>query len=197
MKLFKKIIIPAILLLAVIGAAAGYFCYGATLINPDDEQSIISHLSKDKDNPIDILKVEKYKNYATVLYTVPAEIEENPNAIHLDSLVKSKYYSDKYELSAKSGGNQTEEMVLFESFTDEGAENKRICFVANTAVSETKCSVFEVDPVNGAYVNRLDVIDVPENEPYIIVKEYQLESKDNLLMVYDGEIELSVLTEEL
>ena len=197
MKPNKIMLITSVVFIALIGVCiASYFGYGATMINIDSEKSIINHLSRDKNSPIEILKIEKSGNYAAVLYTDPVEIKNNPMAVHLDGLVKSKYYSDKYELSGRNGGNQTEAMVLSSDFLSEENENNHICFIGNAAANESKCSVFEVDTEAACYVNRLDVIDVSKNQPYIIVNEYTLQSNSNLIIVYDGEIELRELTEE-
>ena len=68
--------------------------------------------------------------------------------------------------------------------------------IANVASNETKCSVFEVDSETGIVISKLDVIDVPKGQPYIIVKEYEKKSRDNMLIVYDGDLNLKDLTEE-
>ena len=64
------------------------------------------------------------------------------------------------------------------------------------ASEETKCSIFEADSETGIPIKRLDVIDVLKGQPYIIVKKYQIQSPNNMLIAYDGEIELSLLTGE-
>lgn len=68
--------------------------------------------------------------------------------------------------------------------------------IANVASEETKCSIFEADSETGIPIKRLDVIDVLKGQPYIIVKKYQIQSPNNMLIAYDGEIELSLLTGE-
>ena len=54
----------------------------------------------------------------------------------------------------------------------------------------------EADSETGIPIKRLDVIDVLKGQPYIIVKKYQIQSPNNMLIAYDGEIELSLLTGE-
>ena len=68
--------------------------------------------------------------------------------------------------------------------------------IANVASEETKCSIFEADSETGIPIKRLNVIDVLKGQPYIIVKKYQIQSPNNMLIAYDGEIELSLLTGE-
>ncbi|MCD7797777.1 MAG: hypothetical protein LUG95_09455 [Clostridiales bacterium] len=71
-KVFLKIIlISAISVIAI--AVLAYFAYGSTLLNPSSEKSVINVLSSNKSNPIDILKIEKYKDYVAVLYTDPTD----------------------------------------------------------------------------------------------------------------------------
>ena len=74
--------------------------------------------------------------------------------------------------------------------------NKTVYAIANVASEETKCSIFEADSETGIPIKRLDVIDVLKGQPYIIVKKYQIQSPNNMLIAYDGEIELSLLTGE-
>ena len=57
-------------------------------------------------------------------------------------------------------------------------------------------SIFEADSETSIPIKRLDVIDVLKGQPYIIVKKYQIQSPNNMLIAYDGEIELSLLTGE-
>mgnify|MGYP000836406129 FL=1 len=75
-------------------------------------------------------------------------------------------------------------------------KDTRAFAIANVATEETKCSIFEADSETGIPIKRLDVIDVLKGQPYIIVKKYQIQSPNNMLIAYDGEIELSLLTGE-
>ena len=80
---------------------------------------------------------------------------------------------------------------------NEAEEDGSITYaIANVASDETKCSVFEIDSEYGIPIRRVDVINVPKNNPYIIISNYKMKSKDNMLIVYDGEIELKWLTGE-
>ncbi len=75
-------------------------------------------------------------------------------------------------------------------------KDTRVFAIANVATEETKCSIFEIDPETNQYINRLDIIDVPKNQPYIIVKEYKTKSKNSVLIAYDGIVELEQLNAE-
>ena len=189
----KVIISVVILVIVIIGCIAGYFGYGATMINPDNEKSIINHLSTDKENPIDVLEIKKHKNYVAILYTDPVELGKNKNSSHLVCFIKNKYYSNRYKSTASSGGEQTQSMVHFIPFIDEEKDSCSFCFIANTASEETKCSVFEYDE-NLLPIKKLDELEVPKTS-YIFVKEYELENKYNNILVYDGSIDLEDFTE--
>ncbi len=193
----KKFIAFAILIVLIAVCAAVYFGYGATLINPDDEQSIINNLSEDKDNPIDILVTKKYGDNFLILYTDPIKVAENKNSSCFSTFVKNKYYKNRYNTSSLSSGVGTEIQVDGTELEDVSLKGDTRTFaIANVASEETKCSIFEVDPQTNRYVSRLDVIDVPKNQPYIIVKEYKTQSKDTVLIAYDGIIELEQLNAE-
>lgn len=195
MKLNKKRFIVLPILIALIAAcSAVYFGYGSTMINPDNKKSIINFLSTDKDNPIDILVTKKYGDRFLILYTDPIKVAENKNSSCFSTFVKNKYYKNRYNTSSLSTGDGTEIQVAGTELEDVSSKGDTRTFaIANVASEETKCSIFEVDPETNRYVSRLDVIDVPKNKPYIIVKEYKTQSKDNVLIAYDGIIELEHL----
>ena len=183
MKRNKKRFIIFLIFIVFIGAcAAVYFGYGSTMINPDNEQSIINVLSTDKSNPINILATKKYGDRFLVLYTDPVKVKENEN---------------RYSASSIGTGDGTEIQVEGTELEDASLQKDTRAFaIANVATEETKCSIFEIDPETGQYINRLDIIDVPKNQPYIIVKEYKTKSKNSVLIAYDGIVELEQLNAE-
>ena len=72
----KKISTLIIIVLSIVLIFVfGYVGYGSTMINPDNEQSIINVLSTDKSNPINILATKKYGNRFLVLYTDPVKVK--------------------------------------------------------------------------------------------------------------------------
>lgn len=199
MKTKKKISIIAITSLIVIiaGCIIGYFGYGSTMINPDNEQSIINFLSTDKDKPIEILATKKYEDRFLILYIDPIKVVENKNSYCFSTFVKNKYYRSRYNASSLSTGDGTEIQVSSTELEDMYSEKDTRAFaIANVASEETKCSVFEVNIETFRYESRLDVIDVPQNQPYIIVKEYKLKNKDNIIVAFDGDVSLNHLNAE-
>lgn len=194
MKKFK-IIIPVVLAAVVIGAALGYFGYGATMVNFESESSIKSHLSKDKSRPINILAKKECEDGFLILYTDPVLTEVNANSCCFSYFKRHKFYSNRYVYKGGTAGNQTEATVNGIELNRSAETNNKVTIaVANTATDETKCSVFEFDGETGAPINRLDVIEVPQNEPYIIIKEYTVSSENSMVGAYDGEIDLQELT---
>lgn len=198
MKRNKKRFIIFLIFIVFIGAcAAVYFGYGSTMINPDNEQSIINVLSTDKSNPINILATKKYGNRFLVLYTDPVKVKENENSSCFSTFVKNKFYKNRYSASSIGTGDGTEIQVEGTELEDASLQkDTRVFAIANVATEETKCSIFEADSETGIPIKRLDVIDVLKGQPYIIVKKYQIQSPNNMLIAYDGEIELSLLTGE-
>ena len=198
MKRNKKRFIIFLIFIVFIGACtAVYFGYGSTMINPDNEQSIINVLSTDKSNPINILATKKYGNRFLVLYTDPVKVKENENSSCFSTFVKNKFYKNRYSASSIGTGDGTEIQVEGTELEDASLQKDARTFaIANVATEETKCSIFEADSETGIPIKRLDVIDVLKGQPYIIVKKYQIQSPNNMLIAYDGEIELSLLTGE-
>lgn len=186
-----------ILLVVILISIAGYIAYGSTMINIENEKSIINHLSTDKNNPINILTTQKYADSFLIVYTDPIKTEENENSSCFSCFTRHKFYKNRYKYNGGTTGNQSEIMVSGIELDNEIAQDGTVVYaIANVASEETKCSVFEVDHETGVPISRLDVIDVPKGQPYIIVRDYQIKSKSNMLIVYDGEIELSLLIGE-
>ena len=202
MKFFNKLVLNPknilIILITFLIIAGGviYLGYGATMINPDNEKSIINHLSTDKNKPINILAVKKYGNSFLIVYSDPSETETNKYSSHFSRFVKHKLYPNRYQYCAGSLGNQTQVMVdgmlLYEEKASD--ENKLVYAIANVASDETTCSVFELNE-DLFYIKKLDEIEVPKT-PYILIKEYNLENKQNEIVVHDGSIDLEDFTEE-
>ena len=194
----KKISTLIIIVLSIVLIFVfGYVGYGSTMINPDNEQSIINVLSTDKSNPINILATKKYGNRFLVLYTDPVKVKENENSSCFSTFVKNKFYKNRYSASSIGTGDGTEIQVEGTELEDASLQkDTRVFAIANVATEETKCSIFEADSETGIPIKRLDVIDVLKGQPYIIVKKYQIQSPNNMLIAYDGEIELSLLTGE-
>lgn len=193
----KGLTLLAIILSIVLIFVLGYLGYGSTMMNVKNEKSIINHLSTDKNNPVDILATKEYEDYFLVLYTDPITLKANENSSCFSCFIKHKSYVNRYKYKGGTTGNQTEIMVAGIELNNEIVQDGGAAYaIANVASNETKCSVFEVDSETGIVISKLDVIDVPKGQPYIIVKEYEKKSRDNMLIVYDGDLNLKDLTEE-
>lgn len=187
------IIVLSIVLIFVFG----YVGYGSTMINIENEKSIINHLSSNKNNPINILATQKYGNSFLIVYTDPVKTKENKYSSYFSCFTKHKFYKNRYKYQGGTTGKQTEIMVSGITLDNEIEQNGTVVYaIANVASEETKCSIFETDSETGIPIKRLDVIDVLKGQPYIIVKKYQIQSPNNMLIAYNGEIELSLLTGE-
>lgn len=187
------IIVLSIVLIFVFG----YVGYGSTMINIENEKSIINHLSSNKNNPINILATQKYGNSFLIVYTDLVKTKENKYSSYFSCFTKHKFYKNRYKYQGGTTGKQTEIMVSGITLDNEIEQNGTVVYaIANVASEETKCSIFEADSETGIPIKRLDVIDVLKGQPYIIVKKYQIQSPNNMLIAYDGEIELSLLTGE-
>ena len=187
----KFLIALSVLIVLLASCVAGYIGYGSTMINPDNEESVINYLSTDKNRPINIIETKKYGNYFVILYTNPVKTEENKYSSQMDYFVKHKFYSNRYVYAAGDGGNQTQQMVHSMHINDsEGA----LCFIGNLKSNETKCSVFEFDE-NLDLVKKLDEVEVPQTS-YIILKKYKIESEHDYIGVFDGSVSEEDLTGE-
>ena len=172
----------ALIFIVVAGCIAGYIGYGSTMINPDNEESVINYLSTDKNRPINIIETKKYGNYFVILYTNPVKTEENKYSSQMDYFVKHKFYSNRYVCLGGSGGNQTQQMVHFTHFND--SDGSTLCFIGDLESDETRCSAFELGE-DLDLVRKLDEFEVPKTS-YIIVKQYKLKNERNYVVFYDG-----------
>lgn len=182
MKLKKKrfIVLPILIVLIAVCAAV-YLGYGSTMINPDNENSIINYLSIDKDNPITILAQEKYKNYIGILYTDPSD--ENNNTVHFDYFEKHNLYKNRYQHKGESSGNNGPDNIKL----DMGEKNECYFFIYDQKSDYNKCSVFETE--NGIPIKKLEELDI-KNTAYLITRNYNLENKDNEILLFNGSYSL-------
>lgn len=197
------LIVCIVLIILVAAAAAGYFGYGATLLNPNSDSSIKSVVSKEcygfeeglGNREIEILAKKQYGDYFAVLfYALPADGQGTADA-YFNVYKKHKAYANRYEICHSSGGSGSGdfEMATVCSLIDEDNPSTHVaCFFANTPSSETACSVFEVDTdaFEHPYVRKLEEFTPPQDEPYIIVKEYDLTKAGNSITCQDGSFDL-------
>lgn len=180
----KNKIILCIFLFLILALVIGYFGYGATLINVNDEESINAHIAVDKNKPITILAKEQLDDYIGILYTDP--IDSNDNTTHFVYLKKHKLYSNRYVVLGGAKGN-TGSVDCSKAYED-GAK-KPVFFIYGNGNSKSVCSVFEVDSYTLEPINKLEEINTPENA-FIIAKDYELENSENQVFVYDDSLSI-------
>lgn len=159
----------------LIGLVSAYFIYGSTLLNGYSEETIIKELSEDTDNPIEILAMQKYEDHLGILYKDP--MAEDPlNGTNAEDYaffahyIKHRLYKNRYYYKGGSpGGNVT--CPLTSALVEDVLQVP--CFVYDIGRGESRCVVYEADAM-GNTVRKLDEFEVPANEPYIILKEYEL-----------------------
>lgn len=181
MNVFKNKIV--LTLLCIVGVVAvgliGYFAYGSTMININNEKSINSLLATDKDQPITILAKDEYKNCAGVFYTDPIDVDDGKT--HFAYFIKNPFYTNRYSIKGGGGGTN-----IIDCNQVQNEDNELIFFIYSSADKESKCSVFEMGP-DLLTIRKLEEIDTPKG-PFIMVKEYDLESNDNQISVYNGSL---------
>ena len=122
------------------------------------------------DNPIKILTMAQYENHLAILYKDPKDDDPYNDYAHFDHYIKQSLYKNRYKYKGGSpGGNITCPSVW--SLTE--YELKVPYFIYDIGRDENKCIVYEEDAM-GNTVRKLDEFDVPQNEPYIVLKEYEL-----------------------
>ncbi len=176
-----------VLITVIIVCIAGYFGYGATMINPDDEQYISDFLSADKDNPITILDFEKYGDYAGVLYTDP--VDKNSDIVHFTYMIRHNLYKNRYKIKGGGKGN------TYEADSAKASDDGSVFFIYSRATEADKISVFEFNILTGELIKKLDEFEVPETS-YVITKSYELE--DTLyddIMVFNGSLSVDDASE--
>lgn len=153
----------------LIGLISAYFIYGSTLLNGYSEETIIKELSEDTDNPIEILAMQRYEDHLGILYKDPTDDDPYNDFARFDYFIKHGLYKNRYYHKGHAEGNVTCPTVC------ELAEHalQVPCFIDDIGRNESICIVYEADAM-GNTVRKLDEFEVPENEPYMILKEYEL-----------------------
>lgn len=201
----SKIIITAVVLAAVLVVGfTGIYLFETSMLNPDSEKSIIrcinhqktSELTENKIGPVKtIYKTQKHGDYFFVLYSKDVQESENDSTACFAAFKKDNHFKNRYRYSGFSG-NSTYEQVHTYTYYDEkdNTSTKVTCVLANIKSENTKCSVFETDEAL-VPIKKLDEVDIPQSN-YILIKEYELESRDNDITVYDGSVGLELLAGE-
>ena len=178
----KKVVLIVCIVLIILAAAAaaGYFGYGATLLNPNSDESIKSIVSKKRygtkdglgDQEIEIICKKQYGDYFAVLFqTLPQGGDEDVTT-YFTVYKKHKYYNNRYILESSAREDNGYAGILYCQIPDPQTSLARItCFFADAAKRVPNYSVIEMDPENAEYpyYRKLEELEVPQNEPYILV----------------------------
>lgn len=206
-----KTIIPILFLLLVIGVVSAYFIYGSTLIDITNEKSIINALSSDSNQPITIIKTAQNGDYFGVLYSDP--VDENEGYYHFRYITKAKWYKDKYYNIGGDGTIINAPDICYDILNQSDKNNKTVeafLYTFNSNLFENnKCSVFECNPEGTEIIfeeitdteqiiekrqkladsyKKIDEFELPNEDIYIIPKNYELSQSDNQISFVNGSI---------
>lgn len=177
-----RFIIPAGLIIVF---AITYFAYASSLLNINNEKSILNYLSVDNDSSINLLAQKRYGEYFGVLYI--DENDENNEMIYFSYFKKHPLYNNRYK---PCGYVSTSSGAYYAEITNEHRENPEF-FIFGGKSDEETISVFETE--NGEPVNKLSEINAGSDPYIIIVEKFDLQNYDNDIMVFEG----SYLLDEL
>lgn len=206
-----RIIIPTILLIIIICLLSAYFFYGSTLIDITSEKSISNHLASDPEQPITIIKTAKNGDYFGILYSDPTDNDDE--YYHFKYITKAKLYRNKYYNIGGDGTIINNPDICYEFLNPSEENNKTVntfLYTVNSNLFENnKCSVFEYNPRNTEidYENietpeqiiqkrqkladsykKIDEFDLPNEQIYIIPKNYELSQADNQIIFVNGSV---------
>ena len=133
----------------MIGLISAYFIYGSTLLNGYSEETIIKELSEDTDNPIEILAMQKYEDHLGILYKDP--MAEDP-----------------------LNGTNAEDYAFFAHYIKHRLYKNRYYYKGGSPGGNVTCPLTSALVEDVLQVPCFDEFEVPANEPYIILKEYEL-----------------------
>lgn len=206
-----RFIIPISFLLLVIGISATYFIYGNTLIDITNEKSISDALSSNPEQPVTIIKTAQNGDYFGMLYSDPADKDDE--YYHFRYITKAKFYKNKYHNIGGSGTIINEPNICYDFLNQNDDNNKTVeafLYTFNSNLFENnKCSVFEcntkdteidfeeitdekqiiekMQKLADSY-KKIDELNLPNEQIYIIPKNYELSQPDNQISFVNGSI---------
>lgn len=208
-----KFIVLAVFLIVAIALLSAYSIYGSTLIDITNEKSIIRALSSDSTQPISIIQTAKNGNYFGILYSDPADGDDD--CFHFRSITKAKLYKTKYHnigISSTSYVIPVDEGDINVDNLNEIDENTKtiesfLYTFEGNSLKSNKCSVFEC---NGSGViieedtdekqviemmqkladsyKKIDEFDLPNEQIYIIPIMYELSQPGNQISIEIGSV---------
>lgn len=205
-----RIIVPTVFLIIVIGLLTVYSIYGSTLVDITSEESISKHIAIDPQKPITILKTEKAENYFGILYKDPLneDYDYTFRYITKSPFYKNRYYNTGGYLNV-SGSGMLDFIPIKSSNEKENRTDVFICYFGNNKYKYNKCSIFTysvdaysinyeeiskeeeiIEKVKGMAdsVKKIDEIELPDDNIFIITKTYDLDYSYDIMEAYDGEI---------
>ena len=205
-----RIIVPTVFLIIVIGLLTVYAIYGSTLVDITSEESINKHIAIDPQKPITILKTEKAGNYFGILYKDPLDEEYDYSFRYI---TKSPIYKSRYNNIGGCSNMNGYDILHFNSIqSPDENENKTDAFIyyfGNNKYKYNKCSIFTcsldaysidfeeisteeeiIEKAKGMAdsLKKIDEIDLPDDNIFIISKTYNLDYSYDIMGVYDGEV---------
>ena len=205
-----RIIVPTVFLIIVIGLLTVYSIYGSTLVDITSEESISKHIAIDPQKPITILKTEKAENYFGILYKDSLNEEYDYSFRYI---TKSPFYKNRYDNVGGTSNSLGDETLGFTSIkSPDENENQTDVFVyylGNNKYKYNKCSIFTysvdaysinyeeiskeeeiIEKVKGMAdsVKKIDEIELPDDNIFIITKTYDLDYSYDIMVAYDGEV---------
>lgn len=209
MKKFK-LIIPIVLLCVAICTIAAYFIYGSTLIDITSDKSINDHFAIDPENPITILKTKKIGNYFGIIYTDPLDKEYDYSFKYI---TKSPLYKNRYyNVGGYSNFLGSGTLGFTEVKSPNEKENRAdvfIYYLGNNKYKYKKCSVYAYNLSDNEInfeeisddkeiiekfkrmadsVKKVDEIELPDDNVFIVSKTYNLDYPYEMMSFYDGSI---------
>lgn len=151
------------------------------MLSTNNNKSIINHLSTDKNSQIILLAQKHYNEYLGILYV--DKKEQNDALVHFSYYKKHPLYKKRYKFC---GQTSTSSGVNFIRILNENS-NEFEYFIFNGKSNRKNISIFEFQ--NGEPIKKLEEIHV-DNNPYIIVRQYDLENNDNEILTFEGSYSL-------
>lgn len=207
----KLSIILTILLIIVIGFSSTYFIYGNTLIDITNEQSIKEILTSDPQQPVTIIKTAKNGDYYGILYSDLADNDDE--YYHFKYITKAKLYRNKYHNIGGEGTIINAPYICYDILNQNDENNKTVdvfLYATNSNLFESNmCSVFEYNSEDcaidyneitdekqivekmqklAASYKKIDEFDLPNEQIYIIPKNYELSQADNQISFVNGSV---------
>lgn len=205
-----KIIIPIILLIIVTGMISAYSIYGSTLIDITSEKSINKHIAIEPEKPITILKTAKVGDYFGILYQDPSNEEYDYSFRYI---TKSPFYKNRYYNIGSCSNFTGSEILDFTPIKSSNEEKNKtdifLHYFGKNRYTYDTCSIFTYNRTENvinyeeitkteeitekmnamaASLKKIDEIELPNNNIFIITKTYDLDYPYEDMLIYDGSV---------